>query len=189
MKAIVLVEPEIPENTGFIARLAENFEFELRIVNPDFNLEEAKKTASRAQQKLREARIFSSTERAVEDLEFIAGTKPGRGSSLKEFDSRENTSLMIGRESSGLTNEELDLCDTVLHIETGEYESINQSHAAAIFMQRFYIGSEKQGISPKQKQFLENFIQTPVLKDLVLRSNPTKKELNHLIGQMKQSEE
>lgn len=189
MKAIVIVEPEIPENTGFIARLAENFEFELRIVNPDFNLEEAKKTASRAQQKLREARIFSSTEKAVQDLEFVAGTKPGRGSSLKEFEPRQNTSLMIGRESSGLTNDELDLCDTVVHIETGEYESINQSHAAAILMHSFYIGSEKEGISSKQKKFLENFIQTPVLKDLVLRSNPTRKELNHLIGQMKQSKD
>ena len=186
MKAVVIVEPEIPENTGFIARLAENFGFELRIVNPDFNLEEAKKTASKAQKKLRTAKIFDSSQEAVEDLEYVVGTKPGKGISLGEFQPRENTSLMIGRESSGLTNDELDLCDAVVHIETGEYGSINQSHAAAILMHSFHFGSKKQGISSNQKEFLEEFIQTPLLKDLVLRSNPTEDELNHLIGQIKQ---
>ncbi|PSH00884.1 MAG: hypothetical protein BRC30_01170 [Nanohaloarchaea archaeon SW_7_46_7] len=35
MKAVVLVEPEIPENTGFIARLADNYDAELRIVKPE----------------------------------------------------------------------------------------------------------------------------------------------------------
>lgn len=187
MRAVVIVEPEIPENTGFIARLAENFEFELRVVNPEFNLEDAKKTASNAQRKLREAKIFDSADKAVEDLEYTVGTKPGKGISLGEFQPRKNSSLMIGRESSGLTNDELDLCDTVVHIQTGDYESVNQSHAAAILMHSFYFGSEKQGISSKQKEFLEKFLQTPLLKDLVLRSNPTEDELNHLIGQIKQN--
>ncbi len=48
MRAVILVEPEKPENTGFIARLCENFEFELRIVNPQFNLSKARKTANNA---------------------------------------------------------------------------------------------------------------------------------------------
>jgi len=140
VRAVVIVEPEIPENTGFIARLAENFEFELRIVNPEFNLEEAKRTASRAQGKLREAKIYESAEEAVENLEYVLGTKPGRGISLGEFEPRENTSVMIGRESSGLENSELELCDAVTHIETGEYESINQSHAVSIIMHNVFIG-------------------------------------------------
>jgi TrmH family RNA methyltransferase len=188
VRAAVIVEPEIPENTGFIVRLADNFDFELRLVNPEFNLEEAKDTASRAQEKLREARIYDSVEKAVEDLEYVVGTKSGRGNKLGGFQPRENTSLMIGRESSGLTNEELGLCDAVVHIETGEYESINQSHAAAILMHHFYIGSESEGISSKQKQFLEKTIQTTILKDLVLRANPSRGELDRLIGQIKQGE-
>ncbi|MFB6241858.1 MAG: RNA methyltransferase [Candidatus Nanosalina sp.] len=188
MRAAVIVEPEIPENTGFIARLAANFDFQLRLVDPEFNLEEARETASRAQEKLREARIFDSVEEALEDLDYIVGTKPGKGVSLEGFQPRENTSLMIGRESSGLTNRELELCDAVVHIETGEYESINQSHAAAILMHHFHIGSEKEGISSNQKQFLEKTIQTPLLKELVLRSNPTEGEINRLIGQLKQED-
>lgn len=182
-----MVEPEIPENTGFIARLCENFEFRLRLVNPDFNLEEARKTASNAQEKLRNSRIFDSVENAVEDLDYVAGTKPGRGESLKGFQPRENTSLMIGRESSGLSNQELEYCDTVVHIQTGEYESLNQSHAAAVLMHSFFVGSKKEGTNIEQKQVLEKIIQEPKLKELVLRANPSEDELNHLIGQIKDS--
>ncbi len=185
MKAIVVVEPEIPENTGFIARLCENFGFELRLVNPGFNLEEARKTASKAQQKLEEARIFDEVEESIEDLEYVVGTKPERGNALNEFQPRENTSLMIGRESSGLTNEELELCDTIVHIETEDYGSINQSHAAAILMNRFSKNSEKSGITSGQKQVLDDIIQNDVLKELVLRSNPAEDEVNHLIGQLR----
>ncbi len=189
MRAAVIVEPEVPENTGFIARLAANFEFELRVVNPDFNLEESKKTASRAQGKLREAKIFQNVEKAVEDLEFVVGTKPGKGVGLKTFESRKNTSVMIGRESSGLKNSELDLCDAVVHIETGDYESINQSHAASIIMHHFYNKSGENGIQSKQKDFLDDFLQTPILRKLLMRSNPSQDEVNRLIGQIKKKEE
>lgn len=189
MRAAVIVEPEVPENTGFIARLAANFEFELRVVNPDFNLEESKKTASRAQGKLREAKIFQTVEKAVEDLEFVVGTKPGKGVGLKTFEPRRNTSVMIGRESSGLKNSELDLCDAVVHIETGDYESINQSHAASIIMHHFYIKSGENGIQSKQKDFLDDFLQTPILRKLLMRSNPTQDEVNRLIGQIKKKED
>ncbi len=185
MRAVVLVEPEIPENTGFIARLCENFGFEIRLVNPEFNLEEARKTASKAQEKLQEARIYDSVEESIEDLDYIVGTKPGRGVELKEFQPRENTSVMIGRESSGLTNEELELCDAVVHIQTGEYSSLNQSHAAGIVMHDFQSESQKEGINSDQKEILDEMVQNEKLKELVLRSNPTEDELNHLLGQLK----
>lgn len=185
MKAVIVIEPEIPENTGFIARLCENFGFELRLVNPGFNLKEARKTASKAQKKLEKARIFDEIEESIEDLDYVVGTKPGRGTSLNNFQPRGNTSLMIGRESSGLTNDELDLCDATVHIETEDYSSINQSHAAAILMNSFSKNSENKGITSGQKQVLDEIIQNEVLKDLVLRSNPAEDEVNHLIGQLK----
>jgi len=188
MKAVVLVEPEIPENTGFIARLCENFGYELRIVNPEFNLEDARKTASKAQQKLEEAHIYNQIQESIKDLDYIVGTKPGKGSSLENFQARENTSIMIGRESSGLSNKELELCDSIVHIETDDYSSINQSHAAGILMNNFSKKSEKNGISQGQKQVLDEMIQNEVLKELVLDANPSQEKVNHLIGQLKQEE-
>lgn len=99
MRSIILVEPETPENTGFIARLCENFDFDLRVVRPQFNLSEARGTANNAQEKLRNTKIFDDLEEAVNDLDFVVGTKPGEGTSCKKFNFRENTSIMLGRES------------------------------------------------------------------------------------------
>lgn len=182
----VIVEPEIPENTGFIARLAANFGYDLRIVNPDFNLSEARVTASKAQDKLRDAEIYGSVEEAVEDLDYIVGTKPDRGREVKEFEPRSGLSIMIGRESSGLTRDELDLCDAVVHISTEEYSSINQSHAAAIlFHQLTEVDRDvPQSITPDQKDILRNELPSKVT-EMILESNPTEDEINSLIGDLK----
>lgn len=187
MKKAVIVEPEIPENTGFIARLAANFGFDLRIVNPVFNLSEARTTASGAQDKLRDARIFNSVEESVEDLEFVIGTKPGRGRKMGSIQPRQNTSIMIGRESSGLSNDELELCDAVTYIDTLGYESINQSHAAAILFHHF---SEGDGESPanESKNYLKQILSEKNY-ELVIRSNPTSGEINRLIGEIKDQRE
>lgn len=181
MRKIILVEPEIPENTGSIARLAANFDCSLRIVNPGFNLEEARKTAKNAQDKLREAEIVESVEEAVEDLEFVVGTKPGKGISASDFTPRENTSVMIGRESSGLSNEELDRCDTVVHIDVPGYESLNQSHATAVVLSHLHDG-EKKGIETGQKQKLRESVSDDFLSDIILRASPSVKEAGRLIG-------
>lgn len=183
-RAVVVVEPEQPENTGFIARLASNFRYSLRIVDPGFNLSEARKTASNAQDVLRDTRIYDSVEDAVRDLDYVVGTKPGRGSSVKEFDARENTSIMIGRESSGLSNSELELCDAVVHIDAPGYESLNQSHAAGIVMHSFS-PADKKGVEQGQKAVLSELLDDELLEEIVMRANPSRDEVNRLIGKLK----
>jgi len=186
---VILMEPEIAENTGFIARLCDNFDYGIRLVNPDFNLEECRKTASNSQQILRDAQIFSTLEDAIEDLEFVIGTKPGRGSSLSSFDVNGFESIVLGRESRGLSNSELDLCDAVVHIETGGFDSLNLSHAASVLMHSFYsrgLGKNVSGLSEKQKGFLEDSLgSNSLLKELILRGNPTSREFDRLVGELK----
>lgn len=184
MRAVVVVEPENPENTGFIARLCGNFDFKLRIVNPDFNLEEARKTASRAQEKLRHARIFDSVEDAVEGLKYVVGTKPGKGAEVSQLEPHSNTSIMVGPESSGLTNEQLDLCDSVSYIDTSEYSSINQSHAAAILMYELR-EKDSEGMTGKQKQKIQELLDSTDLEDAIIRSNPSRDEAGRIIGEIK----
>ena len=185
MHTAVIVEPEIPENTGFIARLAANFGFSLRIVNPQFNLAEARKTAKNAQEKLRNAEIFDSVKESVDDLDYVVGTKPGRGKPIKSFDSRKNTSVMIGRESSGLKNEELDLCDAVVHIETSGYESLIQSHAASILFHEIQdsVSHEKKGLSQGQVKKLEEILPESAA-EAILESNPARKKAGRIIGEL-----
>lgn len=187
MHTAILVEPEIPENTGFIARLAANFDFSLRLVNPDFNLEEARKTAKNAQKKLREARIFDSVEEAVEDLDYVVGTKPGRGKSLEEFEPSENTSVMIGRESSGLSNRELELCDAVVYIQTSGYNSLNQSHAAGILFYKLQSleNDGGKGMTQGQIKKLGELLPESAL-EAVISSNPGRKEAGRIIGDLKE---
>ena len=185
MKKAVIVEPEIPENTGFIARLAANFGFDLRIVNPRFNLEECRETANKAQDKLREAEIFDNVEKAVEDIGYIIGTKPGRGQNLSDFKASQKVSIMLGRESSGLSNEELDLCDATVHLDTSNYSSVNLSHAAAIFMHSIASTDEdheniSEGAKEKLKQLSGN-----KTAEAVIGSNPSPSELNRIIGELK----
>lgn len=188
MRAAIIVRPEIPENTGFIARLCENFGFSLRLVQPGFNLEKARKTASGAQQTLRDAQIYSSVEEAVDDLEYVAGTKPGKGMETRNLQPRQNTSIMIGPESSGLTNQDLELCDTVTHIETRQYNSINQSHAAAIIMHQLQ-ETRKPGINKDQKQYLEKLLGDSKIHELILRTNPPQDEISRIIGELEQFKE
>lgn len=184
MKSVILVEPEIPENTGFIARLTDNYSAEMRLVNPDFHLKEARKTATNAQEKLREAKIYETVEKSVQDLEQVIGTKPGRGLPVKQFEPRENTSVMIGRESSGLSNDELDLCDAVVHIDLPGYSSLNQSHATAIILHELS-ESRSEAVKQEQKKALTEFIGDGKIKDVLLRGSPTQEEFNRLMGEIR----
>ncbi|MFO7794255.1 MAG: RNA methyltransferase [Candidatus Nanohaloarchaea archaeon] len=182
MRAVIVVEPESAENIGFIARLSENFDFGIRLVRPQFNLKESRTTANNAQEKLRDAKIFDDLEKAIEGLDFVIGTKPGKGISSKEFEFRENTSIMLGRESSGLTKEELEICDTVVHIDA-DYESLNLSHAASVLMYEAY-KSKESGVDSLRLNFIKEEFG-PILKQMISRANPTKEEIDRLIGELK----
>jgi len=182
MKAIVLVEPEIPENTGFIARLCANFGFDLRVVNPKFNLAKARSTANNAQEKLRDAEIFGSLTQATEDLDFVIGTKPGKGISSKEFQFRENTSIVLGRESRGLTKKELEKCDATVHISTKGYDSLNLSHAASVLMYEASTNELKNADSKRLRVVAQKSGEK--VRELIARGSPTDSELDQVLGEL-----
>lgn len=185
-KAIVLVEPEKPENTGLIARLASNYKYSLRLVNPCFNLSKARKTASNYQEKLRNVKIFDSLEKALEGLEYAVGTKPGKGVEISNFNTGGNISPVIGRESSGLTNEELEKCDATVHIQTPGENSLNQATATAIILDSLkeVKGQEKEKIPVKKFACFEQKIDSKLLVELLRRSNPDEDEINRLMGEL-----
>ncbi len=188
MEAVILVEPQIPENTGFIARLCSNYDTELRIVNSEFNLSESRDTAANAQNVLDEAEIFEKLGNAIEDLDFVVGTKPGRASSLEDFQPRENTSLVLGREDSGLSNEELEICDAVVHIDTPGYSSMNLSHAAAVLMHGFTEEGEGENIGGRT-EYLKDLVGDNIISELILRGSPTEEEFDRLIGELQDFKE
>lgn len=174
MEKVVVVEPENPENTGMIARLCANFDAGLELVNPGFNLEEARDTAVDAQKKLREARIREG----LEEIEgFLVGSKPGE-TDVEKFSFPRETVLVIGRESSGLSNSELEKCDASVGIDTPGKDSLNQATAAAVLMHQ----ASKEGFKVDRDRLdaVERKAGEEVA-ELALRAEASEKELDKLL--------
>jgi tRNA C32,U32 (ribose-2'-O)-methylase TrmJ len=180
------MEPENPENTGLVARLCKNFCADLAIVNPEFNLREAIKSSSKGEEKLRNTKIHTNLDSALKNQAHVIGTKPGRGIEASKAKIPENSSILIGRESNGLSNAELEMCDQVINIETGSYSSLNQSHAAAITMYMSYISDAKQK-NKANPDLMEKFNKTvpETSRQLIKASAPTPQQIQRVIGEWK----
>lgn len=153
---VVLVEPEHEGNIGAIARVMKNFGFtDLWIVNPKVQIDsQAMACASHADDILRESKIVATLDEAAENCSRIAGTTaiPGRSPSnilrvaLSPEEFAENIGairgrvcVVFGRESSGLSNEELNRCDVLVTIPASkDYRTLNVTSACAIILYELY---------------------------------------------------
>ncbi len=147
---VILVCPEHPSNIGAVARAMNNMGiFELRLVNPcsflNHGENSARSLAMHSQDILEKAKTYSSLAEAVQDKNIIIGTTNRlRGQhkhlhSIWELEHVLNDSLDIafvfGRESSGLTNSEIDLCSHIFTIPTfGGTNSLNLAQAVMVIL-------------------------------------------------------
>ncbi|MEM4311730.1 MAG: RNA methyltransferase [Nitrososphaerales archaeon] len=174
--AIAVIEPQYEINLGYIARVMGNFGLrKMYLVNPKVDLDKAKVFASHASNIIDEA-FKMDYKSLIKNFDLIVGTtaleskKPSKlkrkALSLEEFSKDfpnlpSNLALILGRDTTGLTNEELEKCDLILHIHTKTaYESLNISHALAIIL---YELSKLKGkrikstASRKEKEVLINW--------------------------------
>ncbi|MDB5591853.1 TrmH family RNA methyltransferase [Enterovirga sp.] len=129
--AIILVEPQLPENIGMAARAMANFGLpELRLVAPreGWPHEGARSPAAGATAILDAAAAFASTAEAVGDLAYVvATTARSRGQmkrvltpwdAMAELRSRslagQRTAILFGRERTGLSNDDVSVADAIL---------------------------------------------------------------------------
>ncbi|MHA2242963.1 MAG: RNA methyltransferase [Candidatus Thorarchaeota archaeon] len=134
---VVLVNPENPGNVGFATRAMANFGVsKLRIVGSDPRQDQLAQIFSvHASEMLDAAEVFDNLESALEDMEASWGATARSGSNhsvtralvplpeLPNPASREGeVALVFGRESIGLTNEEIALCDLAFGIPTDQSE-------------------------------------------------------------------
>ena len=165
---VVLVEPEHEGNIGSMARIMKNFGFtDLWIVNPKTQIgSEARAYASHADDILRRLKIVTTLERALKGCSQIVGTTaiPGQRPSnvlrvvlspeeyaQKTRSSDERTCLVFGRESTGLSNKELDRCDAIITIPANkDYRTLNIAAASAIVLYELYkhMHSAKKAFQP-----------------------------------------
>ena len=145
---IVMVHTTHPGNIGAAARAMKNMCLsELVLVNPrDFPNAEATSRASGADDLLAAARVVATLAEAVADCRMVIGASARlRSVSWPLVDPREAAriaaaealngpvAMVFGRESSGLSNDELDLCTHLVHIPSNpEYGSLNVAMAVQV---------------------------------------------------------
>ncbi|MDH5370156.1 MAG: RNA methyltransferase [Gammaproteobacteria bacterium] len=146
---IVMVGTTHPGNIGGVARAMKNMGLSrLSLVAPEapFPHAKARARASGAVNVLENTQVFSSLEEAVADCSLVIGasarmrTLPWPVVDPRECASRavnvENdaeVAIVLGRENSGLTNEELELCQLLVTIPTNpDFSSLNIAAAAQV---------------------------------------------------------
>ncbi|WAC63352.1 RNA methyltransferase [Pseudoxanthomonas sp. SL93] len=146
---IVLVGTQHPGNIGAAARALKTMGLSrLVLVAPeDYPAEEAFRRAAGADDLLGDAQVVATLADAVSDCHFVMGcTARSRRVALEEHAPRQageravhaaaqggEVALVFGRERTGLTNEELQLCHAAVHIPANpDYSSLNLAAAVQV---------------------------------------------------------
>ncbi len=152
MISVVLVGVESPENLGAVCRVMKNFEFSnLILINPQCDIKDIKAeiVSRHAVDVLKHAKIM----KRLGKFDYIIGTTAKLGGDYnirrtpltpEEAVNKINRiidkkiALVFGPESVGLSNKFLDKCDFVINIPSGDYGTLNLSHAVAIILYELF---------------------------------------------------
>ena len=144
------MEPEKAGNIGAVARSMKNFELsDLWIVNPKTPLSiEARAYAMHGYDVLTRAKTVKTLRRALNGLDLVVGTSSVVARSRSNltrvsitpsdlakrmWKSKGNVGIVFGRESSGLSNVEVEACDFMVTIPASpQYNVLNLASAASI---------------------------------------------------------
>jgi tRNA/rRNA methyltransferase len=163
---IVLVEPKEAGNVGAVARAMKNFGFDdLWIVgeHPEL-LPVAGWWASGADDLLASAQFAPTLQAAIGDVQLTVATTSMRGRTTPvTFSPRtlaarftslgdvQTLALVFGREDSGLTREELVLCQHTAAIPTGpSFPTMNLAQSACVFLYELANVETHGGAAPRE---------------------------------------
>jgi len=175
--SFIIVEPSRPGNVGSAARAIKTMGFaSLRLVNPcDHMSTDAKKLAYGSHDVLQSSEVFDSLSDAIQDLDLVIATTaknrtvwndyltPSQCVDLlrKKGESVQKVGIVFGREESGLTTSELDLCDIRSTVPlSAPYPSINLAQSVMIYAYEF----SRLGHSQKDQESID-LSEQKVLKD------------------------
>jgi len=166
--SIVLQKPKYAGNVGSIARAAKNMGIGSIIVvgAADMDKEEMQKRSTHlAVDVLDKIQYVQNIGTALEKFSYIVGTTARQGSARGPFiaprviaekivdvSHKNKVALLFGPEDTGLSNDELRYCHTVVSIPTTrELKSINLSHAVIIICYEIFTASRPsiEEVTPK----------------------------------------
>jgi TrmH family RNA methyltransferase len=191
MISVVLVEPGNSGNVGAVARAMANFGFSsLVLVNPRCNhlsqtARNRAKWANGILSKAKKVKSLSSIKSTLVATTGKLGTdyninrSPITPASLSEIKAG-NIAVVFGRESSGLTNQEISKCDFVVAIPASKkYPTLNLSHAVAVIL--YELAKKKENVSshimfaskPEKDQLLK--LLNSAMKKMKFKNSQKKK--------------
>src|SRR6266511_4770991 len=153
---IILVEPQLGENIGAVARVMGNFGLSrLRLVNPrdGWPSLQARRSASGADRILDDAVLYDTVEAAIADCSLVLATtarahdqaKPVVGPDqaavvmAPQVAAGENVAVLFGRERYGLENAEVAFADRIVTLPVNPaFASLNLAQAVAIIAYEWF---------------------------------------------------
>ncbi len=213
------MSPKYQINLGYIARVSKNFGVrKLFIISPrcDCRGKQALKYSKHARELLERATVLDGLSRmrgnsfiigttgiphkAEEAFHNVYGVKEAGLMASRAASSGKDVVILLGRDDTGLSKEELRGCDATVFIEaSSEYPVLNISHALAILLHEFSrvnsIRRKDRSASPRlQSRLLLLFGRMVDSNDrirdgrsvkmafrhVLSRSSPTEKEVNAL---------
>ena len=151
MVAIILARPQMGENIGATARVMMNCGLtDLRLVAPrdGWPNERAEAISSGALEHMPPVKVYETLNEAIEDLHIVYATtararemvKPvlspeqaAKDSFDRENNKQQKTGIVFGAERTGMLNDEITACQSIISIPTNaEFASLNLATAVTI---------------------------------------------------------
>lgn len=177
---IVCVEPQEAGNLGAVCRAMKNMGFGSLIIvgrnREDFDADAVYTRALHARDLYDQARFVPSLEEALAGSALSAGVTRRRGKYRKYFSLNPEAfagraaeigagrlHIVFGRESDGLTDAELGLCNLAVHIPSSpDFPSLNLSHAVQVITYVLYrsAADAELGFQPVPRERIGELRQT-----------------------------
>jgi len=202
--AIVLVQPQIPENIGAAARAMNNMGLSrLVLIEPkNYDPCRALRTATgNSKDLIEKMEIYHDLKEGLAPFNYLIGTTARTGSQrpttarpgllakkLVSVSQNNLIGILFGPEDRGLSNDQLRHCHTLVTIPTASFSSLNLAQAVMIICYEIFLGANERPEEVMQRLAnsfeLENMYDH--LKDVLLKIgfiNPQNPE--HWIGNIR----
>ena len=150
---IILFEPQLEENIGAAARAMLNFNFHnIRIIKKGWKPSKVSfKNSAKADEILKNAKVFNNLEDAINDLHYIFATSNRKrdlntdvvnlkkGARIINNYKNFKVGILFGPERSGLTNEAISLCDKIIEIPLNQnFKSLNLAQSVLLVVYELF---------------------------------------------------
>ncbi len=180
--AVVLSEPQAPENIGACARACLNMGVtRLIVVNPgDLDPGRMKKMATqKAEHLVGEMELFDTLPDALARFQFVVGATARKGTWRKTVHNirhaakeivdhlpANEVALVFGNEASGLTNDDLGLCDLAVTIPTSDFSSLNLAQSVMVILYELFLAARGEPPKSPWPRLATNREMEEMFKDL-----------------------